>query len=108
MKTPTPFIVGLIIGGMCLIGMLPLPYPYYPFLRLVILVGAATLIGCSVIRKKYVPIVPLAVIALFFFGVKGLDKSVWAFIDLVAGVCFIGIGGWLAGFPTDSSSQDTQ
>ena len=81
--------VGVIVGLMCLLGVFPLPYPYYSFLRNAVLVGAVALIGCSLIRKKYVLIVPLIVIAFVFFEVKGLDKIVWVLIDIVAGMVFL-------------------
>ena len=104
MKTPTPLIAGLIVGGMCLIGMLPLPYPYYPFLRVVVMAGAAVMIGCCIVRGQYLTIIPFAIAGLFFFGVKGLDKEVWAMIDLVAAGVFIAIGYWLANQELRTSS----
>ena len=104
MRTPTPLIAGLIVAGLCLIGVAPLPYPYYPFLRFIVIVGAAVMIGCCVVRKQYIAIAPLAITGLFFFGVKGLEKEAWAMIDLIAAIFFACVGAWLAKIPVEEGS----
>jgi hypothetical protein len=96
MKTTTPFIVGCIVAGMLVIGALPVPYPYYGFLKLVIIAASITLSVCAVARDKPVLIVPFAIIALAFIAIKGLPKEAWAIIDIVCAIFFASIGSFLS------------
>lgn len=95
-KTQTPLVAALVGGAFALIGMLPLPYPYYTSMRLVIAGACAVMIGSAVQRKQNLAIAPLVFIAIFFLFVRGLPKGVWAALDFVAAVSLIGIGSWLA------------
>lgn len=96
MKTKTPFIIGGIIGGLLLIGALPLPYPYYRFLKVAVIVACVCLSVNAYQRDRPAFMIPLGVIALFFFAMKGLSKEVWAFIDVVAAVVLVSIGTTLS------------
>lgn len=94
-KTQTPLVAALVGGAFAIIGMLPLPYPYYTSMRLVIAGACAVMIGSAVQRKQNLAIAPLVFIAIFFLFVRGLPKGVWAGLDLVTAVSLIGIGSWL-------------
>ena len=95
----TPLIAGLIGGVFALIGLLPMPMPFYNTMRIVVAVACVTIAIGAVGRKKLLAIVPLAILAIFFLFVKGLSKGQWMMIDFVAAVCVIGLGAWLSRKP---------
>ncbi len=91
-----PLIASIIGAGFALIGVLPMPYPFYNLMRVVIAVACATLCVVAVNRRRALACAPLIILALLFLFVKGLPKETWAVIDFFTAVALVSAGVWLS------------
>jgi hypothetical protein len=96
MKEPTKTIA-IIIGFLLLIAILPLPYGYYTFLRLVVFGGGLFLAYQLYEQKLHKWSVVMAVLAVLFnpFIPVYLSRETWLPIDIVGAITFLVVGGKL-------------
>ncbi|MEZ0001319.1 DUF6804 family protein [Sinorhizobium fredii] len=87
-----PAIYLLIPAALLLVAVLPLPYGYYIFLRLVVTVGAALAAYSAYKAKASISgeVVVMGLMAILFNPLVPvmLSRSVWLPIDLLAGCIF--------------------
>jgi hypothetical protein len=76
-----------------------MPYGYYEFMRIAIVVACITLVINAVRRGVWLAALPLILCALVFLFVRGLSREAWAVIDFVSAAGLIGIGIWLSKLP---------
>ncbi len=86
--------VATIVGILLLLAILPLPYGYYTFLRLVVSIGGVFLAYQLYERKLQGWSVVLALLAVLFNPIIPvyLSREVWLPIDLVSAGLFLYIG----------------
>lgn len=96
MKEPTKTIA-TIVGFLLLIAILPLPYGYYTFLRLMVFGGGLFLAYQLYEQKLSSWSVAMAVLAVLFnpFIPVYLSRGVWLPIDIVGATIFFLVSGKL-------------
>jgi len=84
-------LVGLLPAILCLVALLDMPYGYYTFLRIVIMLFA----GCFAVLAVVALESPWMLIAFAITGILfnpafkiGFSRDVWAFIDVAVALLF--------------------
>lgn len=83
---------GLIGAVLALVGAFPLPYAYYPFLRVALCVTAVTLVVFAIRSEKLKPAIPAVPIVILWLpsALVVLPRGVWQVLDVVvAGVLVV-------------------
>jgi hypothetical protein len=77
-----------ILGGLLILGVLPLPYIYYELLRVVVFFGLITYIYFSLRNKEKIVLPVLGLITVVFNPIIPLELSnmSWMVIDGFSGV----------------------
>ena len=87
----------LIPAGLLLLALLPLPYGYYQFLRIVAAVASGFIAYQSFSDGKQTWAITFGAISILFNPIIPihLPREVWAPVDIVAAVTFL--AGWKIG-----------
>ncbi len=88
--------LSFICAGLLILGVFQLPIGYYTFLRIIVSIGAVTILVNEFKGELEPWIITFGIIAILFNPILPIylhDKTMWVLIDLVAGVLF-GIKGY--------------
>ena len=88
---PPPWMIFVNPAAMMALAILPMPYGYYQFLRLVTVIAAGWIAAYFWTNNRLVWAIPMGFVALLFNPVFriSLEREVWAPLNLVAAIMFI-------------------
>lgn len=81
----------IICAGLLFFGLFNLPIGYYTFLRIVVTIGAVSIIVTEFKNEFSFWIITFGLIGILFNPIIPIyfnDKTFWAIIDLLAGILF--------------------